>query len=248
MRVITREQWGATPWRGPTTTRPLSIVSRVVVHYHGGPPRNSIGNGVPREIEAIHLGNGWIGVGYHFVVDQAGNIYEGRGWDKVGAHSPPHNRDGIGVYVAVGGDQKPTDAALAAARDIYDEACRRTGRTLIKSFHGADYPTACPGRHLIAWVNAGMPRPKHAAPKKPWIPARLRKTPRYPGRVVRRGARGWAVKAIQRRIPGVSIDGDFGPATERAVRRWQQDHGLVADGLVGPATWTALMRTKPRKK
>lgn len=112
---------------------------------------------VPKEIEAIHLANGWSGVGYHFIVSQAGEILEGRGWDKVGAHCPGHNTDGLGIYIGVGGDQEPTEAAKRAARWLYDEACRRTGKGLAKSWHGYDYPTACPGPKLIAWVKTGMP-------------------------------------------------------------------------------------------
>ena len=36
-------------------------------------------------------------------------------------------------------------------------------------------------------------------------------------------------------------DGIFGPKTEAAVRNWQKDHGLVADGIIGPKTWGTII-------
>ena len=44
------------------------------------------------------------------------------------------------------------------------------------------------------------------------------------------------IKDVQAKV-GVSADGKFGPRTEAAVRRFQRDHGLVPDGIVGPNTW-----------
>ena len=47
------------------------------------------------------------------------------------------------------------------------------------------------------------------------------------------------IRKLQR-VVGVTADGVFGPATERAVKRWQRRHGLVADGIVGPQTRAAM--------
>ena len=41
-------------------------------------------------------------------------------------------------------------------------------------------------------------------------------------------------------IDGYYVDGDFEPGTEAAVKQFQTDNGLTADGIVGPTTWQAL--------
>lgn len=46
------------------------------------------------------------------------------------------------------------------------------------------------------------------------------------------------VKRLQAAL-NVSVDGEFGPETERAVRRLQAQHGIHVDGVVGPETWKA---------
>jgi peptidoglycan hydrolase-like protein with peptidoglycan-binding domain len=56
---------------------------------------------------------------------------------------------------------------------------------------------------------------------------------------LRRGDRGELVKIVQRKVLAAD-DGIFGATTEAAVRRFQRDHGLVADGIVGPKTWEAI--------
>ncbi len=237
MQYISRARWGATPWRGRLYTVPWSVRTETLVHYHGAPPKVDRGLAVAREVEVIHLGNGWAGIGYNWLVTQAGEILEGRGWDLVGAHCPGHNRTGIGIYVAVGGDQVPTDDALRAVRSVRDEACRRAGRQLAMSWHGRDYPTECPGARLRAWVQGGMkitppPMADHAGTGvRPRIPRVLQ--------VADPLMRGDDVKAVQR-VVGSAIDGWYGPDTARDVLRWQVAHGLDADGVVGPVTAAAM--------
>lgn len=40
---------------------------------------------------------------------------------------------------------------------------------------------------------------------------------------------------------GCGADGEFGPATRQAVENFQTTHNLEADGIIGPATWGALL-------
>lgn len=53
------------------------------------------------------------------------------------------------------------------------------------------------------------------------------------------GSRGTEVKELQEFLE-VGADGIFGKGTEKAVKDWQSKNGLVADGIVGPATWDAM--------
>ncbi|MDE6602531.1 MAG: peptidoglycan-binding protein, partial [Lachnospiraceae bacterium] len=74
-----------------------------------------------------------------------------------------------------------------------------------------------------------------------------------PAAVLRQGSRGQDVITLQYlldviaeyypNIPAVTQDGIFGIGTNQAVTAFQRRMGLVADGIVGPATWNALYRT-----
>ncbi len=62
---------------------------------------------------------------------------------------------------------------------------------------------------------------------------------------IRMGDQGDEVTQLQSALASlgysVAIDGDFGSATARAVKAFQESRGLEADGLVGAATYRALM-------
>lgn len=75
----------------------------------------------------------------------------------------------------------------------------------------------------------------------------------YPGTPLRRGSTGPNVVTIQvalnriaQNYPAIpkipEIDGIFGPRTEASVRKFQEVFDLTTDGIVGPATWYAIVR------
>ncbi|MCD9903224.1 peptidoglycan-binding protein [Streptomyces sp. MT29] len=156
-KIISRPIWGSRPWDGTPNHVPLNKRTEFFIHYDGATPITRTGYAIPRAIEAQHISQGWSGVGYNWVIDQEGNVYEGRGWDLQGAHCPGHNVSGLSVQIAVGGSQEPSAKALAAARALYEAACLKTGRKLAKKGHRDGIATACPGAKLYAWVKAGMP-------------------------------------------------------------------------------------------
>ena len=53
------------------------------------------------------------------------------------------------------------------------------------------------------------------------------------------GSRGKEVKELQEFLE-IGADGIFGKGTESSVKKWQSENGLVADGIVGPATWDVM--------
>lgn len=78
-------------------------------------------------------------------------------------------------------------------------------------------------------------------------------TSSYPGVPLRRGSSGPYVVIIQVELNRISqnypyipklanVDGIFGSRTEEAVRRFQEVFDLTPDGIVGKATWYALVR------
>ena len=49
------------------------------------------------EFDFIHIG--WWDIGYSFLIGEDGNVYEGRGWDVVGAHTKGYNDVGLAFSI-----------------------------------------------------------------------------------------------------------------------------------------------------
>jgi hypothetical protein len=58
-------------------------------------------------------------------------------------------------------------------------------------------------------------------------------------KTLKKGDKGKEVEDVQRYLK-IKVDGDFGTKTEDAVKKFQKEEGLTADGVVGAKTWNAM--------
>lgn len=114
-----------------------------------------------RNIQNYHMDTrGWADIGYNFLADREGTIYEGRGWDVHGAHTGAWNPYYHGVCFLGDDDPDYNDAppaARRALRRLRDELVRRHPEATDLKGHRDQKATSCPGDELYAWVHAGMP-------------------------------------------------------------------------------------------
>jgi hypothetical protein len=120
--IISRASWGADERIRRAAPQYAPNVAFALVHHTAGSNSYSASQSaaIVRAIEVYHVkGNGWNDIGYNFLVDKYGQVFEGRygGVDKnvVGAHAEGFNTGSVGValigtYQAVA----PTTAAKAA--------------------------------------------------------------------------------------------------------------------------------------
>ncbi|MDX6476846.1 MAG: hypothetical protein QOH95_2357 [Gaiellaceae bacterium] len=102
--IIPRSGWGAIEEIVRAKPSVAPAVRLAVVHHTAGTNSYTRAQAaaIVRGIEVYHVqGNGWNDIGYNFLVDRFGNVYEGRGGgtekNVVGAHSEGFNTGTVGV-------------------------------------------------------------------------------------------------------------------------------------------------------
>ena len=255
MTVRSRYEWGASTPLGPRLVTP---VRKVFIHHSVTTPTNNPDADF-RTIDRI--GRQRFGIfSYSWVVHPSGVGGEGAGLHR-GAHTGGHNSTSISIcFIGNYEHQAPSKAAQDTAVDMirFLKAIGVVTRDASIRGHRDVKSTACPGRHLYAIVpdiarrSNAVPAPKQSPMKPPGL-AELAEALRAARRLtLRRGSRGEAVKLLQsflnHKMDGrdLVVDGDFGPSTEAAVKRFQENtrrffglpwREMPSDGIVGPVTW-----------
>lgn len=109
-----------------------------------------------REIRQWHKEQGWLDVGYHFIIRRDGTIEEGRPVDVVGSHVKDWNSRSVGVCLVGGIDEKGHFEANFTPAQMFE--LRGLLQTLLAKYPGAKLmahheaaPKACPSFNLNRW-------------------------------------------------------------------------------------------------
>jgi N-acetylmuramoyl-L-alanine amidase/FlgD Ig-like domain len=126
-RIILRRSWGANEAIRRGSVSYATTLQAAVVHHTAGAAGSSPSQSaaIVRGIQTYHVrGNGWNDIGYNFLVDRFGQVFEGRygGIERnvVGAHAQGFNTGSVGIALlgSYGGSGPSVQAREALARLI----------------------------------------------------------------------------------------------------------------------------------
>jgi hypothetical protein len=127
---------------------------RITVHHDGMNAFNSTNQGdAAARLENIrrgHRGRNFGDIGYHYLIDPAGRVWEGRSLAWQGAHVAKTNQGNLGICVMGNFEQQtPTSQSLAALDQFVIAQMRRFRVPASRVYtHRELKPTLCPGRSL----------------------------------------------------------------------------------------------------
>ena len=248
MYFVDRDMWDAQPPRNGAFDKLAAWRVKGVVIHHSGVRDGPKGTAAVHAFERHHLSKGWDGIGYNWLVDETGTVFEGRGWGSRGAGTKGWNSRSISVCFTGWGGKRPHANVLESIKALVAEAESHFKRGMWVSTHRRKGSTTCPGDWLGTWVEGGMTEVK-APTDVDWVVIvqyfkDLRK--QVEGSPLRRRARGFPVRLVQARLndrgfDAGTVDGIFGRRTAKAVREFQGSQGfLKVTGVVNGDTFGAL--------
>jgi len=157
MDILRRHEWTQVLPRA-WLLKPSTEFDRITVHHLGKSQNHDTAKGaVVRDLDGViteHMDRNYGDIGYHFVVDYAGRLWEARSLSYEGAHVSGQNERNIGI-VCMGNFelQQPSEDQMTTVEQIVTVLQEHYGIKQARLFGHRDLgPTACPGEKLYPKV------------------------------------------------------------------------------------------------
>lgn len=162
--IISRATWGAAAGHPERMERNKGGWHRITVHHSAEENAPELDGSIAdssaaiRQMQKSHMeakSPRWGDIGYHFLIDPAGHVFQGRELTWQGAHAEgDNNYQNIGICLIGNFDEeRPTKAALESLRKLIDGLRKQNAIPRSAVFGHQDLKsTRCPGRFLEPWV------------------------------------------------------------------------------------------------
>ncbi|MBC7835332.1 MAG: N-acetylmuramoyl-L-alanine amidase [Phycisphaerales bacterium] len=160
MNVVPRSQWTRSGVGRPGEINPMNGVSRITIHHdavHSGDIRSSAD--AARRLESFrrdHVNSRrWADIGYHYIIDPSGRIWEGRNVRFQGAHVKDNNENNVGVMLMGNfNQQSPSPQQIASLDRFVGQQMTRYRVPMSRVYtHQELGQSACPGSSLQRYMS-----------------------------------------------------------------------------------------------
>lgn len=133
-------------------------INMLVIHCSWTPPEMDIGTST---IRRWHRANGWLDIGYHYVIKRDGTVENGRPAHQQGAHARGYNRHSLGICLiggkgADGNDERNfTEAQYKSLRELIARLKDEHPIEDIVGHCDLDDNKTCPTFDVGAWLSQG---------------------------------------------------------------------------------------------
>ena len=235
---------GETPKR---STRSEALISKIGRHHSG-----TAGGEFWAFWNGRWKGLGWLTGGYHEIILRDGTVQLCYDPNIITNGVGGHNTITYHICLVGNGDfTKIQEKVFAERVKLAMERFGLKESDILGHREFSGQNTACPGIDMNK-VRAALKGNKEPITEQKVVVS----TPQVKGtqtsgqrllRNVRPFMTGEDVKVVQRAV-GAKVDGFYGDETERLVRAFQEQHGLLIDGIAGPQVFNAIRAGKTLNK
>jgi N-acetylmuramoyl-L-alanine amidase len=211
--------------------KPKRKVDKVFIHCTAYAHQDLVGQKLVEAVRDWHIKRNFRDIGYHYLIDCEGKLLKGRNLEHIPAAQRGHNSRSIAICLDGLYDFQFNERQFFTLLNWVEDVSKEYDYAI--TFHGHCEVSSklCPVfdyKHILELNNEGQRLDDY-------IDMSIGKNTLFIT------SKGDAVRFLQK-ILGVAVDGVFGQNTYRAVVKYQTLKDLEPDGIVGPITWSEILK------
>ncbi len=122
--------------------RSLNVIQKIIVHH------SATSSGSPASYANYHISKGWPGIGYHFVIQKNGEVFQTNDLERISYHTTGQNANSIGICLTGNFDvEQPTPQQMNSLKALIINLESQLGNLYVHG-HNEFSSKTCPGNNF----------------------------------------------------------------------------------------------------